>query len=291
MNIRLLITGAKGQLGNEFRVLAKEHPEMKFTFTDVDDLDITDFQALELFFQDNSFDVILNCAAYTAVDKAEEDTVNATMINVVAPRYLAQFAGRQNAKLIHFSTDYVYGGKSYRPYTEEDETHPASFYARTKLDGEKEVMLHAPDYMIIRTSWLYSSFGNNFVRTMLRKGAELGQLRVVFDQVGTPTYAADLASAILTVLPLSIEKRIGGIFQFANEGVCSWYDFALASLEIAGIPCKVIPIETKEYPLPAERPYYSVLNKSKFKQAFGIEIPYWRDSLLICVKKLMTINN
>lgn len=274
----LLITGANGQLGNELRLLLGDNA----LYTDYAELDITDAAAVRAFVNAHQVDMIVNCAAYTAVDKAESDEEKAYAINAVGPANLAQ-AG---VPLIHVSTDYVFDGASCRPYVEDDVPNPATVYGRTKLAGEKHVLENADTALVIRTAWLYSSFGNNFVKTMLRLGAERDSLNVVFDQVGTPTYARDLAMAIVRIMP-QLKPGMKGIYHFSNEGVCSWYDFAVRIMDKAGLPCRVKPIESIDYPTPAKRPFYSVLNKGKIKAAFGVEIPHWEKSLDDCLKKLL----
>ena len=240
-------------------------------------LDITDPVAVESFVQENAIDIIVNCAAYTAVDRAESDEERALLLNATAPGYLAAAIERRGGQLVQISTDYVFDGTAHVPYTETQLTCRVSAYGRTKLAGEQAVMAANPSAMIIRTAWLYSSFGNNFVKTMLRLGREKSELGVIFDQIGTPTYARDLAAAIMAAINQGIQP---GIYHFSNEGVCSWYDFAKAIHRIAGITtCHVRPLHTAEYPTPATRPYYSVLDKTKIKQTYGIEIPYWEDSL------------
>lgn len=272
-----LVVGANGQLGNELRVLLKD----KAVYVDKDELDITDKKAVEKFFADNSFEAIINCAAYTAVDKAESDEKLAALINVEGPRNLASVG----IPLVHISTDYVFDGTNSVPYVEDDKPNPQTAYGRTKLAGEQAVLETAQTAIIIRTAWLYSTFGNNFVKTMRRLGAERQSLNVVFDQIGTPTYAADLAQAIVDVLP-QIKKGSKGLYHFSNEGVCSWYDFALAVMAQSDLDCEVLPIESKDYPTPAKRPHYSVLNKAKIKRDFGIKINNWAVSLAECIEKL-----
>ena len=272
-----LVVGANGQLGNELRLLLKE----KAIYVDRDELDITDKKAVEKFFANNSFEAIINCAAYTAVDKAETDEKLAELINVEGPRNLAA----SGLPIIHISTDYVFDGTSSVPYVEDDKTNPQTVYGRTKLAGEQAVMETAKTAIIIRTAWMYSVFGNNFVKTMRRLGAERKSLNVVFDQIGTPTYAADLAQTIVTILP-QIKAGTKAIYHFSNEGVCSWYDFALAIMAQSDLDCEVLPVESKEYPTPAKRPHYSVLNKSKIKRDFGIKINNWAVSLAECIEKL-----
>jgi dTDP-4-dehydrorhamnose reductase len=279
----ILITGSKGQVGSELRELAGAY-EYSFYFTDRDSLDITDRSQIEMFVKNNSIEIIINAAAYTAVDKAEEDQENADKVNHLATKYLAEIAKEQNIKLIHISTDYVFDGKNYKPYNEEDTTSPNGVYGATKLAGEKAMQAINPkNSIIIRTSWVYSSFGSNFVKTMLRLGKERDELGVIFDQVGTPTYARDLAKTILDIIPLIQNSKLI-IYNYSNEGVVSWYDFAKEIMRMAKLECHINPIETKEYPTPAERPHYSLLNKSKIKEQYNIMIPYWKDSLDECLK-------
>lgn len=282
--MNILITGCNGQLGNELQLLEPSHPNHIFYNTDVAELDITNQQAIETFIDTNHIEGIVNCAAYTAVDKAEDNEELCTLLNAEAPAYLAAAIGRRKGWMIQISTDYVFDGTQHTPYTEEADTCPNSVYGKTKLVGEFNVQKFCPQSMIIRTAWLYSSFGNNFVKTMIRLGKEKPELGVIFDQIGTPTYARDLAVAIFT----AIEKGIvPGIYHFSNEGVISWYDFTKAIHRIAGITsCHVRPLHTSEYPTPARRPHYSVLDKSKFKNIYGIEIPYWETSLSDCISKL-----
>lgn len=283
----VLVTGANGQLGNSIRLLAENHPEYNFLFTDVDTLDITNPAAVRGMIKDNQVDFVLNCAAYTAVEKAEEDEALCRRINAFAVGVLGKAAHEAGAKMIHVSTDYVFSGTSYRPYVETDVTCPVSAYGRTKLAGEEILQEVCPDAVIIRTAWLYSEFGSNFVKTVLRLGKERDQLGFVFDQIGTPTYAGDLAAAILAVVTADERNAfVPGIYHFSNEGVCSWYDFTVKILQIAGIDCRVLPIETKDYPTKAVRPPYSVLNKKKIKTTYGITIPHWEESLRLCMEKL-----
>ncbi|MBE6458495.1 MAG: dTDP-4-dehydrorhamnose reductase [Alphaproteobacteria bacterium] len=271
----LLITGAKGQLGTE---LSKLLPDA--IVSDVSDLDITDKTAVNTYVKEHNVDTIINCAAYTAVDKAEADTELANKINVIGPKNLAQ----SGAKIIHISTDYVFDGTSYRPYSETDTPHPVSVYGKTKLAGERAVLDNAKSAIIIRTAWLYSPYGNNFVKTMRRLGAEKSSLRVVCDQVGTPTYAGDLAQAIVDILP-QFKEGHRGVYHFSNQGVCSWYDFAVEIMKQSGLSCQVMPIETRDYPTAATRPFYSVLNKSKIIAEFNVNIPHWKESLEKCLKQ------
>ena len=285
----ILVTGSYGQLGNEVRILSAAYPEYNFMFTDVDSLDICDKDELIDFVTGNDIRYIINCAAYTAVDKAEDDTELCEKINATAVKNLGIAAAEAGAGIIHVSTDYVFDGTSCRPYTEDMPTKPCSVYGKTKLKGEKNLLKVCPNAIVIRTAWLYSPFGNNFVKTMIKLGSERESLNVIFDQVGTPTYAEDLADAILKAMNQTIDTDHdkGGVYHFSNEGVCSWYDFTLKIHEIAGIKtCKVNPIETKDYPTKAARPHYSVLNKTKIKQAFNITIPHWEASLKNCIKEL-----
>ena len=282
--MNILITGANGQLGNEMRVLSAGHPEHTYFFTDVQELDICDKEGVKAFVNDNQIDVIVNCAAYTAVDKAEDNADLCDRLNRLAPGYLAEAAEAVGAALVQISTDYVFDGTAHIPYTEDAPTCPNSVYGRTKLAGEQEAIGRCSRTMIIRTAWLYSTFGGNFVKTMLRLGRERDSLGVVFDQIGTPTYAADLAQAIFRAIGQGI---VPGIYHFSNEGVCSWYDFTLAIHRLAGITtCRVSPLHTDEYPARAPRPHYSVLDKTKIKQTLGIEIPHWEESLARCIARI-----
>lgn len=284
MMTRILITGANGQLGNEMRLLAREHSEYDYLFTDVAELDICDEQAVADYVRRHEVDVIVNCAAYTAVDKAEDNEELCDRLNRLAPGYLAKAVAARGGKLVQISTDYVFDGTAHVPYTEDCPTCPDSVYGRTKLGGEQEAFAHCPDTMVIRTAWLYSTFGNNYVKTMLRLGRERGTLGVIFDQVGTPTYARDLAAVIFAAIGKGI---VPGVYHFSNEGVCSWYDFTKAIHRLAGITtCRVSPLHTDEYPTRATRPHYSVLDKTKIKQTYGVEVPYWTDSLEECLRRL-----
>lgn len=282
--MNILITGCNGQLGNELQLLEKKYSEHTFFNTDVHELDITDAEAIDKFVSSNNIDIIINCAAYTAVDKAESNKELCQLLNAEAPAYLAKAISKRNGWMIQVSTDYVFDGTKNTPYVETDSPCPNSVYGSTKLDGEKAVEQACKKTMIIRTAWLYSSFGNNFVKTMMRLGKEKEELNVIFDQIGTPTYARDLAIAIMT----AVEKGIvPGIYHFSNEGVISWYDFTKAIHRLSGITsCHVRPIHTEEYPTAATRPHYSVLDKTKIKKTYGIEIPYWEDSLAECINIL-----
>ena len=283
--MNILITGSNGQLGNEMQLLEKQYPHHTFLNTDVQELDITDQHAIETFVSEHDIDGIVNCAAYTAVDKAEDNEELCQLLNAEAPAFLAHAIGQRDGWMIQVSTDYVFDGTNHTPYVEDDDTCPNSVYGRTKLVGELNVQKLCTKSMIIRTAWLYSTFGNNFVKTMIRLGREKEQLGVIFDQIGTPTYAHDLAVAIFAAIEQGI---VPGIYHFTNEGVISWYDFTKAIHRIAGITsCHVRPLHTAEYPTPANRPHYSVLDKTKIKQTYGIEIPYWQDSLSECIAKLV----
>ncbi len=282
--MKILITGCNGQLGNELQLLEKNYPNHQWLNTDVEELDITNQLAVNQFVAENKVDGIVNCAAYTAVDKAESDRQLATALNTEAPAYLAAAIEKRGGWLLHISTDYVFDGTNHTPYVETDTPCPDSVYGSTKLAGEMGVMKFCRKTMIIRTGWLYSTFGNNFVKTMLRLGRERDKLGVVFDQVGTPTYAHDLAQAIMTAIEQGVKP---GIFHFSDEGVCSWYDFAKAIHRMAGInSCQVSPLHTEEYPTPASRPHYSVLDKTKIKQTYGIVIPQWEESLQKCLERM-----
>ena len=281
----ILVTGANGQLGREMRKVLDGDIFVNAIYTDIEELDITDAKAIDQCVVGNHVDYIVNCAAYTAVDAAESNIELCTKLNVEAPTLLAQAAHRHGAKLVHVSTDYVFDGTSCRPYREDDEPCPASVYGKTKLDGERHVTDVAPESIIIRTAWLYSPHGKNFVKTMLTLGRDKEQLRVVCDQVGTPTCALDLASVIKTFIDQ--EEWYPGIYHFSNEGVISWYDFTLAIHRLAGITtCHVLPCMTEDYPTAARRPHYSVLDKSKIKKTLGIEIPHWEESLEQCINTL-----
>lgn len=280
----ILITGSHGQLGNEMQLAASRFPDFNYLYTDIGELDICDKNALDAFVKAHQVNTIVNCAAYTAVDKAEDDEALCYKINTDAVRNIGEVAGENELKVVHISTDYVFDGTNYMPYTEDQQVCPSSVYGKSKLAGENALFESCDQVVIIRTAWLYSSFGNNFVKTMMKLGIERDSLNVIFDQIGTPTYAADLANTILKVV--SHVPFVPGIYHFSDEGVCSWYDFTKAIHRIAGITCNVHPIETKDYPARTPRPHYSVLNKSKIKSTYGIEIPHWEESLLKCIKIL-----
>ena len=282
--MNILITGCNGQLGNEIQLLQAQYAQHTWLNTDVNELDITDKAAIERFVEANEIDGIVNCAAYTAVDKAESDPQLARKLNADAPAFLAEAVAKRGGWMVQVSTDYVFNGTKHTPYVETDKPCPNSVYGQTKLEGEQAVSKLCPNAMIIRTAWLYSEFGNNFVKTMIRLGREREQLGVIFDQVGTPTYAHDLATAIMTAIDKGIKP---GVYHFSNEGVTSWYDFTKSIHRLAGInTCQVSPLHTAEYPTPASRPAYSVLDKTKIKDAYGIEIPHWEESLAKCIAKL-----
>jgi len=277
----ILITGSHGQLGNEMQQAANRFPAFKFIYTDVEDLDICDKAALDAFVKANAVNVIVNCAAYTAVDKAEDDVELCYKINAEAVRNIGEVAHQNGLKVVHVSTDYVFDGTNYVPYSEDQAVSPNTVYGKSKLAGEQALMETCEQAVILRTAWLYSSFGNNFVKTMIKLGTERDSLNVIFDQIGTPTYAADLADTILKII--SHETFVPGIYHFSDEGVCSWYDFTKTIHRIAGITCDVRPIETKDYPARTPRPHYSVLNKAKIKATYGITIPHWEESLERCI--------
>lgn len=285
----ILVTGANGQLGSEIRELAASYPQHHFFFTDVDTLDITDKKAIASFIEENKITAIFNCAAYTAVDKAESEPKLADKINHIAVQYMAEAAKVYYCKFIHISTDYIFDGTNYKPYNEEDKPNPQSVYGSTKLAGELAMQKINPENaIIIRTSWVYSSFGNNFVKTMLRLGKEKQELGVIFDQIGTPTYAGDLAKTMLEILP-KIKNEEVEVFHYSNEGVCSWYDFAKAIFEFTNTDCKVNPISTAQYPTAAKRPHYSVFDKAKIKESYNVDIPNWNDSLKVCLNNLLKV--
>lgn len=291
MPTSILVTGANGQVGQELAALAGSYP-FDFLFTDRSTLDIADREAVEAYTAANPIDVIINCAAYTAVDKAETETDAAMRINAEAVGNLVAAANRNNALMCHISTDFVYDGEKPVPYEETDGTNPLSVYGTSKLEGEKLVTRDAKRYLILRTSWVYSTFGNNFVKTMQRLGRERDELGVIFDQAGTPTYARDLARTILDIVQKEMREPLSAnqVYHYSNEGVTSWFDFAKAVMELSGIECRIQPIRTEAYPTPAKRPCYSVMDKTKIKNAYSIEIPYWRDSLKECITAMKETN-
>jgi dTDP-4-dehydrorhamnose reductase len=284
--LHILVTGSKGQLGSEIQALAPAYPYFSFIFTDVDELDITDERKIREFFEHEEPDVVINCAAYTAVDRAEEEPELAWRINRDAVAALTRTCDHFQNYLVHISTDYVFDGKNSRPYLESDIPAPESVYGLSKLEGEEAMQSCLQSGMIIRTSWLYSSFGSNFVKTILRKCAAREPLRVVSDQVGKPTYARDLARTILEILPSAMSMPKLEIYHYANEGFCSWHDFAAEIARIAGLDCGIQPVDTSGYPVKAPRPAYSVLDTSKIRASFGITIPEWQESLKDCIKLL-----
>jgi dTDP-4-dehydrorhamnose reductase len=283
---KILVTGSNGQLGSELQEMADSFPSYRFLFTDVAELDITDAGAVNSLFMLERPDVVINCAAYTAVDKAEDEEHAARRLNAEAAGLLASASASCHALMVHISTDYIFNGRATRPITEDDKPEPASVYGLTKLEGESEVSSKALKAVIIRTSWLYSSHGHNFVKTILKYGRERGSLDVVNDQAGTPTYARDLAGTILALLPQMQEIRGTEIFNYSNEGVTTWYEFAKEILALKGVHCIVNPILTKDYPTKAPRPAYSVLSKQKIRERFGMAIPEWNESLKECLKKI-----
>lgn len=280
--MRILVTGSNGQLGNELKELAHSN-DHDFLYTDIAELDITSAGAVSHLIGTYKPDWLINCAAYTAVDKAEQEPEKAMLINATAPGILAEATLNAGARMLHVSTDYVFDGKGYKPYREDDATNPLGVYAKSKAAGESEVTRKNPGAIIVRTSWLYSSFGANFVKTIRRVGKERGELKVVADQIGSPTWACDLAVAILHLIG---QNAGSGLYHYSNDGVCSWFDFAKAIIEFSGINCRVLSTDTAGYPLPSPRPYYSVLDKSKFCTETAQTIPYWRDSLKKCIALL-----
>ena len=287
--MKVLITGANGQLGSEIKELASDYENLECVFKDLPELDICDAEVLNTFIIDQHINAVINCAGYTAVDKAEEEALIAQKVNSEGVLNLANALKKVDGKLIHISTDYVFDGNHSQPYKESDPVSPIGVYGQTKRAGELAVLNGSIDAIVIRTSWLYSAYGNNFVKTMLRLGNEKKSIQVVSDQKGTPTYAKDLAKTCLDILSdassTNLSKK-GSLYHYSNEGVTSWYDFSVAIMELGNIDCKVIPIETKDYPTQARRPMYSVLDKSKIKSDFKVTIPHWRDSLTNCIKKI-----
>lgn len=285
---KILVTGCNGQLGLSIAREAAGRADLDITLTDIAQLDLTSRQAVEEAIGSGNYDIVVNCAAYTAVDKAESDDVAAAKINTEAVGNIARAARPAKVKVIHISTDYVFPGTSHRPYDELDEPYPTSVYGRTKLEGEGILLSFCPDAIVIRTAWLYSEYGSNFVKTIRRKARENKSLKVVADQVGTPTYAADLAKAILKII--DAEKWQPGVFHFSDHGVASWYDFAKEIVALSGIDAEIIPCSTTDYPTPATRPPYSVLSKNKIARTYGIQIPWWKDSLAACIKNMNSEN-
>ncbi|WP_010522397.1 dTDP-4-dehydrorhamnose reductase [Aquimarina agarivorans] len=282
----ILITGANGQVGSEIKELSEQYKNFNFIFTDIDELDITNYSKVDTFIQTNKVHSIVNCAAYTAVEKAEDEPLIAKLINHKATENLALVAKKNELPLIHISTDYVFDGNSSVPYKEDDSTNPLNIYGKTKHDGELVLKkINPKKSIIIRTAWVYSSFGNNFVKSMLRLGKEKNTLNVIYDQIGCPTYARDLAQLILTILP-KLKNDTVETYHYANEGVCSWFDFSKAIFEFKNIQCKVNAIPTSAYPTKTARPHFSLLNKQKVKDTFSVSIPYWKDSLKECLQKI-----
>jgi dTDP-4-dehydrorhamnose reductase len=288
--MNILVTGSRGQLGSELRKVSFSEQSHSWFFTDIDELDISKPDVLKHFFISNSIDICINCAAYTDVDKAEDEPEKAFLINAKAVEYLADACLLTHALLIHVSSDYVFDGENYKPYIETDLVMAVSAYALSKALGEQLIAAHQANSVIVRTSWLFAAEGNNFVKTMMRLGKERDQLQVVADQIGSPTWAADLAQ-ILFIVANQSKRPVKEIYHYSNEGVISWYDFAKAILEINKFECKVLPIDSMAYPAKAKRPFYSVLNKAKIKNEFGIEIPYWRDSLKKCIREMDELAN
>jgi dTDP-4-dehydrorhamnose reductase len=285
----ILVTGANGQLGNELGKASKNYYGYDFIFSDIESVDITSADKITAFIKKSEPDWIINCAAYNFVDKAESEPEKALMVNSTAVKNIAEAIKGSECRFIHISSDYVFDGGANMPYNESSITNPLSAYGKSKLEGEKNALQHNRS-MIIRTAWLYSSFGSNFVKTILYKAREKDSLKVVFDQTGTPTYAADLAEAIMNIISGVIKNRVAfnaGIYHYSNEGVCSWYDLAVEIVKEAGLQCKIIPILTEEYPAAAARPFYSVLDKTRIKETYNIEIPHWRSSLKKCIKILI----
>jgi len=290
--MNILVTGCNGQLGSEFRKISNYEGMHNWLFTDIETLDICNNKAIEDYFSENEIDICINCAAYTAVDKAEDEGKElAELINVKAVEYLANNCKSRNILLIHISTDYIFDGTSIRPYTENDQACPNSVYGKTKYAGEQKILASGCSYIIVRTSWLYSSFGNNFVKTMLRLGDERQFVNVVNDQNGNPTWAYDLANAILLLIQRNGSNKIKEIFNYSNDGIIPWSNFAEAIFYIGRKNCEVRPISTKDYGSKANRPLFSALDKTKIKEFTGIKIPFWRDSLIKCIEEINNSNN
>ena len=289
--MNILITGSNGQLGSEIKQLSPYYSSWNFIYKDLPDLDITNIELLEKLVKEEAINTIVNCAAYTAVDPAESNQEIAYAVNVLGAKNLAKLSNLYKIKLIHISTDFVFDGKHYLPYKETDQPNPLGVYGSTKLEGEQEVLAECSNSIIIRTAWLYSSFGANFVKTMQKLGNDRNELNVIFDQVGTPTFAGDLAQTILEILTqLEAGGTKKGVYHYSNEGVASWYDFAVEIMSLSNLKCRVYPIETFQYPTPAPRPSFSVLNKEKIKTDFGIEIQHWKSSLKKCIQELDDVN-
>ncbi|MCO6498244.1 MAG: dTDP-4-dehydrorhamnose reductase [Chitinophagaceae bacterium] len=284
---KILVTGTNGQLGSELRELSAVYSDYKFVFTSRQELPIENRDKVLAFFESHHFDFCINCAAYTAVDKAESEKEIAFLVNATAAGTLAEASLKTGAKLIHISTDYVYDGSKKEPLKEDDPTGPLNVYGESKLEGEKQVLAKNPDSIIIRTSWVYSSYGKNFVKTMMRLLSEKEELKVVADQTGSPTYAADLADTVMLIVEMIASgKNVSGIFNYSNSGVTTWFDFTCWIKELISSKCKVLQVTTEEYPTPARRPLYSVLDTSKLRAVLGNEIPFWKDSVASCVQRL-----
>jgi dTDP-4-dehydrorhamnose reductase len=280
--MKVLVTGALGQLGHELRRLSG-YLDFTFIFTDINELDVTSKAGMDLHFQSNKADIVINCAAFTAVDSAEKESILARRVNSDSCLYLAELSRKYGFRILHISDNFVFDGKKYTPYRENDRTAPLSVYGKTRLEGERHIISKARSYIIIRTSWLYSSFGNNFVKTIIKSAGKKMELKVISDEFGTPTYAGDLASAIFSILP-RFSSGTRQIYHYTNEGTASWYDFAMAVCELREIKTPVIPVSSAEYASPAKRPPYSVLSKEKIKKDFKLTIPYWRESLKTCLE-------
>ena len=290
MTKTIIVTGGSGQLGQSIRSLVGSDSGYLYLFPNREELNLNDCTSIDAFFAGKEFDLIINCAAYTAVDQAEAEPELADQINHMAVNKFAKMVASRHARLIHISTDYVFAGENFKPYIESDKVAPQGEYGFSKLRGEQAIESLMPNNaLIIRTSWVYSAFGNNFVKTMLKLASQRDELNVIYDQVGTPTYAADLAQAIIQIAQsdgFNNNTFKTELYHYSNEGVCSWYDFAISIFELSGVSCQALPIETKDYPTPAKRPHYSVLNKAKIKQAYGIQIPYWKEALQRCLQVL-----
>jgi dTDP-4-dehydrorhamnose reductase len=289
-NLKILVTGSGGQLGSAIKKLASNQNQHEFTFVDVAEMDMSSENSIRNYFVNKRFNIIVNCAAYTAVDQAEEDVRVAYLINAEAVAQLAKICHEHNTRLIHISTDYVFDGMGNTPLNENSSTNPLSVYGKSKLEGEQQIAAHLSDAYIIRTSWLYSAVGKNFVKTISQLARQRATLNVIYDQIGTPTYASDLASAIVTIIA-NIAKHHNdrpGVYHYSNEGAISWYDFACAIVDFYKLSCKITPVKTEEYKTRATRPAFSLLDKHKIKNTLGIEIPYWHTSLRRCLAELQT---
>jgi dTDP-4-dehydrorhamnose reductase len=284
--LNILVTGKNGQLGSGLQVLSKNYPQYNWFFEDREGLDIGDENSVKAYFATHKTDFCINCAAYTAVDKAEQERDLAFEVNANGPKYLALECKKQNSTLIHISTDYVFDGKNFKPYLEDDLTNPVNYYGQTKLDGEKLALQNNPKTIIIRTSWVYSTFGKNFVKTIIKLATEKSELGIVGDQIGTPTNATDLAFAIVEIIKSKDLQSNFGIYHFSNLGVASWYDFAFEIIKLKNLNCNIKPILSKDFPTPANRPFYSVMDKTKIIKDFNLQVPHWKQSLEICLKQI-----